>query len=55
MGYFYPIHKIYMTQTCNKNIEKQLSVLIKQSSVSSNILSSELYFLQIKMAESEDT
>ena len=33
VGYFYPIHKTYITQTCNKNIEKQQSALIKQSSI----------------------
>ena len=49
-----PYIKTDITQTCNKNTERHQSALIEHSSVN-NILSSELYFLQIKMAEPIDT
>ena len=33
VGYFYPIHKKDITQTCNKNTERYQSALIEHSSV----------------------
>ena len=33
VGYFYPIHKTDITQTCNKNTERHQSALIEHSSV----------------------
>ena len=33
VGYFYPIHKTDITQTCNNKTERQQSALIEHSSV----------------------